>query len=77
MRSNSIIPFRKELWLVYLQKGKNVRSVIGRDYSYDFIVDYDGSKLELKVEMFFKDQSAEKSMSNIKTKIIRLIGVSF
>jgi hypothetical protein len=55
MRTNSIIPFKKQLWLVYLEKGKVNRSIIGDDYIYDYVVNYDGNNLELRVEMFYKD----------------------
>ena len=45
MRSNSIIPIKQQLWLVYLEKGNVSRTILGGDYSYDFVVNYDGERL--------------------------------
>ena len=33
MRSNSIIPIKQQIWLVYLEKGKHEKSVIAGKYS--------------------------------------------
>ena len=33
MRSNSIIPIRQQIWLVYLDKGRHEKSVIAGKYS--------------------------------------------
>lgn len=45
IRSNSIFPFKQQIWMVYLEKTQMERSIIGPDYSYDLSVNYDGNQL--------------------------------
>lgn len=76
IRSNSIVPLKKELWLVYLDAGRYSKTVIGGDYSDDIEIDYSSANLSIRVDRYYKNEEVRQSRLSEVTIKVRIIGVS-
>lgn len=56
IRSNSIVPMKKEIWLIYLQEGQHNKTIIGGDYSDDITIDFSSDSLTIEVNRFYKNE---------------------
>lgn len=75
IRSNSVVPIKDELWLVYPSKGQHSKQVIAGDYSDAVTISNEGQQMEILVSRFYKNEEVRQSRQD-KTLKIRIIGVA-
>jgi alpha-glucosidase (family GH31 glycosyl hydrolase) len=55
IKSNSVFPFKGELWIVYLEEGVYEKTIITGDYTDIFNIEYVNLVLKIQVKRYYKD----------------------